>query len=40
VCHQWFRQLFADLPEDAAWRRSADASPAIQAVLTELVSRP
>jgi DNA-binding transcriptional LysR family regulator len=88
VCHQWFRRLFADVPEDpdvrhltddfatqlslvasgqvialiprlarpplgeglvsrrlrrqpkrtvhAAWRRSADASPAIQAVLAEL----
>jgi DNA-binding transcriptional LysR family regulator len=88
VCHQWFRRLFADIPEDpdvrhlvddfatqlslvasgdvialiprlarpplgaglvaqplrrqpkrevnAAWRRSANASPAIQAVLTEL----
>ena len=92
VCHQWFRRLFADLPEDpdvrhlvddfatqlslvasgdvialiprlarpplgdglvsrplrrqptrevhAAWRRSADASPAIRAVLTELAGRP
>jgi DNA-binding transcriptional LysR family regulator len=91
VCHQWFRRLFADAPEDpdvrhlvddfatqlslvassdvlaliprlarpalgaglvsrplrrrpkreihAAWRRSADASPAIQAVLAELGSR-
>jgi DNA-binding transcriptional LysR family regulator len=90
VCHQWFRRLFADLPEDpdvrhlvddfatqrslvtfggvialiprlarppleeglvsrplrrqpkrevhAAWRRSANASPAIQAVLAELGS--
>ncbi len=90
VCHQWFRRLFADLPEDpdvrhlvddfasqlslvaagnvialiprlarpplgdalvsrplrrqprrevsAAWRRSASASPAIQAVLAELGS--
>jgi DNA-binding transcriptional LysR family regulator len=90
VCHQWFRRLFADVPEDpdvrhlvddfatqlsliasggvialiprlarpplpeglvsrplqrqpkrevhAAWRRSADASPAIQAVLAELGS--
>ncbi|RZU75459.1 DNA-binding transcriptional LysR family regulator [Micromonospora kangleipakensis] len=89
VCHQWFRRLFADVPEDpdvrhlvddfatqlslvasgdvialiprlarpplgeglvsrplrrqpkrevhAAWRRSANASPAIQAVLAELV---
>jgi DNA-binding transcriptional LysR family regulator len=88
VCHQWFRRLFADAPEDpdvrhliddfatqlslvasggviamiprlarpplgqglvsrplrrrptrevhAAWRRSADASPALRAVLTEL----
>lgn len=88
VCHQWFRRLFADMPEDpdvrhliddfstqlslvasgdvlaliprlarpplgeelvsrslrrqptrevhAAWRRSADASPAIQALLMEL----
>ncbi|MEU4603975.1 LysR family transcriptional regulator [Kribbella sp. NPDC023972] len=88
VCHQWFRRLFADVPEDpdvrhlvddfatqlslvasgdvialiprlarpplgselvsrplrrqpkrevhAAWRRSADASPAIQALLAEL----
>ena len=88
VCHQWFRRLFADVPEDpdvrhlvddfatqlslvasgsvialiprlarpplgeglvsrplrrqpkrgvyAAWRRSANASPAIQAVLAEL----
>jgi len=88
VCHQWFRRLFADVPEDpdvrhlvddfatqlslvasgdvvaliprlarpplgeglvsrqlrrrpkrevhAAWRRSADASPAIRAVLAEL----
>ncbi|WBQ02256.1 LysR family transcriptional regulator [Kribbella sp. CA-293567] len=88
VCHQWFRRLFADLPDEpdvrhlvddfatqlalvtsddvialiprlarpplgedlvarpltrrptrevqAAWRRSADASPAIRAVLTEL----
>ncbi|GAA3542991.1 LysR family transcriptional regulator [Kribbella ginsengisoli] len=88
VCHQWFRRLFADVPEEpdvrhlvddfatqlalveagdvialiprlarppladglvarplqrrptrevrAAWRRSADASPAIQAMLTEL----
>ena len=92
VCHQWFRRLFADQPEDpdvrhlvddfatqlslvrsgevialvprlarpplgeglvsqplrrqpkrevrAAWRRSADASPAIQAVLTELGEGP
>jgi DNA-binding transcriptional LysR family regulator len=91
VCHQWFRRLFADVPEDpdvrhliddfatqlslvaagdvvaliprlarpplgedlvarplrrqprrevhAAWRRSAEASPAIQSVLAELVSR-
>lgn len=91
VCHQWFRRLLADVPEDpdvrhlvddfatqlslvatagvvaliprlarpplgdelvsrplrrppkreihAAWRRSADASPAVQAVLAELVSR-
>jgi DNA-binding transcriptional LysR family regulator len=91
VCHQWFRRLAADMPEEpdvrhliddfasqlslvasgdvialiprlarpplgeglvsrplrrqpkreihAAWRRSADASPAIQAVLTELSSR-
>jgi DNA-binding transcriptional LysR family regulator len=90
VCHQWFRRLFADVPEDpdvrhlvddfatqlsliasggvialiprlarpaleealvsrplrrqpkrevhAAWRRSANASPAIQAVLAELSS--
>jgi DNA-binding transcriptional LysR family regulator len=90
VCHQWFRRLFADVPEDpdvrhlvddfatqlslvasgdvialiprlarpplgdvlvsrplrrqpkrevhAAWRRSANASPAIQAVLAELGS--
>jgi DNA-binding transcriptional LysR family regulator len=90
VCHQWFRRLFADVPEDpdvrhlvddfatqlslvasggvialiprlarpplpeglvsrplqrqpkrevhAAWRRSANASPAIQAVLAELAS--
>ncbi|MEJ1110868.1 MULTISPECIES: LysR family transcriptional regulator [unclassified Kribbella] len=90
VCHQWFRRLFADAPEDpdvrhlvddfasqlslvassnvialiprlarpplgdglvsrplrrppkrevnAAWRRSANASPAIQAVLAELAS--
>lgn len=90
VCHQWFRRLFADVPDDpdvrhlvddfatqlslvasgdvialiprlarpplgeglvarplrrpptrevhAAWRRSADASPAIRAVLTELGS--
>jgi len=89
VCHQWFRRLFVDVPEDpdvrhlvddfatqlslvasgdvialiprlarpplgeglvsrplrrqpkrevhAAWRRSANASPAIQAVLAELV---
>lgn len=89
VCHQWFRRLFADVPEEpdvrhlvddfatqlslvasgdvialiprlarpplgvglvsrplrrqpkreihAAWRRSANASPAIQAVLAELV---
>lgn len=89
VCHQWFRRLFADAPEEpavrhlvddfatqlslvaatdvialiprlarpplgnelvarplrprpkrevyAAWRRSADASPAIQAVLSELM---
>jgi DNA-binding transcriptional LysR family regulator len=88
VCHQWFRRLFADLPEDpdvrhlvddfatqlslvasgevialiprlarpplgedlvsrppqrqprrevhAAWRRSANASPAVQAVLAEV----
>jgi len=91
VCHQWFRRLFADAPEEpdvrhlvddfatqlslvaagdvialiprlarpplgealvarplrrqprrevhAAWRRSADASPAIRAVLAELGSR-
>jgi DNA-binding transcriptional LysR family regulator len=91
VCHQWFRRLFADAPEDpdvrhlvddfatqlslvasghvialiprlarpplgkglvsrtlrrppkrevhAAWRRSANASPAIQAVLAELHAR-
>jgi DNA-binding transcriptional LysR family regulator len=91
VCHQWFRRLFADVPEDpdvrhliddfatqlslvasgqvvaliprlarpplgkdlvarplrrqptrevhAVWRRSAEASPAIQAVLAELSSR-
>jgi DNA-binding transcriptional LysR family regulator len=91
VCHQWFRRLFADVPEDpdvrhliddfatqlslvaagdvvaliprlarpplgedlvarplrrqpkrevhAAWRRSAEASPAVQSVLAELVSR-
>lgn len=90
VCHQWFRRLFADVPEDpdvrhliddfatqlslvasgdvvaliprlarpplgeslvarplrrqpkrevhAAWRRSAEASPAIQALLAELAS--
>jgi DNA-binding transcriptional LysR family regulator len=90
VCHQWFRRLFADLPDEpsvqhlvddfatqlslvaatdvialiprlarpplgedlvarplrrqpkrevyAAWRRSADASPAIQAVLGELAA--
>jgi DNA-binding transcriptional LysR family regulator len=92
VCHQWFRRLFADVPEDpdvrhlvddfatqmslvasagvialvprlarlplgdkmvarplrrpprrevhAAWRRSASASPAIQAVLAELQPCP
>jgi DNA-binding transcriptional LysR family regulator len=91
VCHQWFRRLFAEVPEDpdvrhliddfatqlslvaagdvvaliprlarpplgedlvarplrrqpkrevhAAWRRSAEASPAVQSVLAELVSR-
>jgi DNA-binding transcriptional LysR family regulator len=90
VCHQWFRRLFAEAPDDpdvrhlvddfatqlslvasgdilaliprlarpplgdglvarplrrpptrqvhAAWRRSADASPAVQAVLAELVT--
>jgi DNA-binding transcriptional LysR family regulator len=92
VCHQWFRRLFADVPDDpdvrhlvddfatqlslvtaggvlaliprlarpplgddlvarplrrpptrevhAAWRRSANASPAIRAVLTELGDLP
>jgi DNA-binding transcriptional LysR family regulator len=92
VCHQWFRRLFADAPDDpdvrhlvddfatqlslvdasdvialiprlarpplgedlvarplrrppkrevhAAWRRSADASPAIRAVLAELGAEP
>jgi len=91
VCHQWFRRLFADVPDEpdvrhlvddfatqvalvaagevialiprlarpplgeglvarplrrpparevqAAWRRSADTSPAIQAVLTELAGQ-
>ena len=40
VCHQWFQRLLAERQVSAVWRRSADISPAIKAVVSELAKAP